>query len=86
MINDEGKRISCTYDLDEGVSKCVLENFKDNAIRGCGRSLNKNDCAASKFRLLSWNVDGLSSKLHDTEFVLYICNYIIQHTQKKLGM
>ena len=54
----------------------MLENFKDNASRGCSRSLNKNDCAPSKFRLLSWNVDGLSSKLHDPEFVSYIKSFL----------
>ena len=32
VITDVGKRNSYTYDLDEGVLKCVLENFKDNAI------------------------------------------------------
>ena len=31
VINNEGKRNSYPYNLDEGILKCVLENFKDNA-------------------------------------------------------
>ena len=75
VITNEGKRNSYTYDLDKGVLKCVLKNFKDNASWGCGRSLNKKDCAPSKFRLLSLNVDDMSSKLHDPEFVVYIKSF-----------